>query len=43
VKFFSKKTLMEMARAAGFQNLKFSGAGRLPYLWKSMILLAQKK
>ena len=42
IKFFSKRTLGRMAEAVGFRNLRFQGAGRLPWLWKSMILVAQK-
>jgi len=42
IKFFSKRTLRRMAEAVGFRNLRFQGAGRLPWLWKSMILVAQK-
>lgn len=42
VKFFSKKTLSRMAMDAGFRNLSIFGVGRFPWLWKSMILTAQK-
>jgi 2-polyprenyl-6-hydroxyphenyl methylase/3-demethylubiquinone-9 3-methyltransferase len=42
IKFFSKRTLARMAAAVGFENLRFEGAGRLPWLWKSMMLVAQK-
>jgi len=42
IKFFSKRTLGTMARSAGFTNLRFKGVGRLPGLWKSMIMIAQK-
>lgn len=38
VKFFSKKTLTALAGEMGFQPVGFSGAGRLPYLWKSMVM-----
>lgn len=43
IKFFSKRSLSEMANAAGFKNIRFVGVGRLPYLWKSMIMVAQKE
>jgi 2-polyprenyl-3-methyl-5-hydroxy-6-metoxy-1,4-benzoquinol methylase len=43
IKFFSKATLGRMARAAGFENLRFSGVGRLPGLWKAMIMVAEKR
>ena len=42
IKFFSKRTLTRMAQAAGFRALRFYGAGRLPWLWKSVILFAVK-
>lgn len=42
IKFFSKKTLSTMARGSGFHVVRFRGAGRLPGLWKSMMLVAQR-
>ena len=42
IKYFSKRTLARMAGEVGFKNLRFSGVGRFPYFWKSMILIAQK-
>lgn len=42
VKFFSRKTVQLMAAEAGFKNLRIFGVGRLPGLWKSMFLLAEK-
>lgn len=42
IKFFSKSTLSKMAGNAGFKNPRFHGVGRLPGLWKSMIMIAQK-
>lgn len=42
IKFFSRKTLARLLRDAGFEVTGFRGAGRLPWLWKSMILLARK-
>lgn len=41
VKFFSKATLRSMAAEAGFVEPRFRGAGRMPWLWKSMILVAR--
>jgi len=26
-----------------FANIKFSGAGRIPWLWKSMVVRAEKE
>lgn len=43
IKFFSKKTLAHMALTAGFVNLRFSPVGRFPGLWKSMIMVAEKR
>ncbi len=43
IKFFSKKTLYTMLDDTSFKPISFSGSGRLPYLWKSMAVVAQKK
>lgn len=42
VKFFSRKTLGKMAMDAGFKNIGVFGVGRFPWLWKSMVMMAQK-
>lgn len=42
IKFWSAKTLGALLRDAGFEIAGFEGVGRLPYLWKSMILIARK-
>lgn len=42
VKFFSRKTLCAMASEPGFKHLRFRGVGRLPWLWKSMVMMADK-
>jgi 2-polyprenyl-3-methyl-5-hydroxy-6-metoxy-1,4-benzoquinol methylase len=42
IKFFSPRTLGAMAREAGFTGVRFGGAGRVPYLWKSMLLFAER-
>lgn len=42
IKFWSRATLSAMLRDEGFTVQRFVGAGRLPYLWKSMILVAQR-
>lgn len=41
IKFWSKKTIFTLLREAGFENMKFKGAGRFPYLWKHMIVTAE--
>jgi len=38
IKFWSRKTLTALLEEKGFRVDAFVGAGRLPYLWKSMIL-----
>ncbi len=42
IKFWSRKTLSQLLNDAGFRIVRFIGAGRLPFLWKSMIMVAQK-
>lgn len=42
IKFFSPRTLGLMVEAAGFQDIAFSHAGRLPCIWKSMICHARR-
>lgn len=42
IKFFSVKTLTMMVEEQGFRNVRFRFAGRIPYLWKSMVLCAEK-
>lgn len=41
VKFFSRATLSTLLRDGGFRVIDFRGAGRLPWLWKSMIVVAE--
>jgi 2-polyprenyl-3-methyl-5-hydroxy-6-metoxy-1,4-benzoquinol methylase len=41
IKFWSRRTLSELLRREGFEMCEFHGVGRLPYLWKSMILVAR--
>jgi 2-polyprenyl-3-methyl-5-hydroxy-6-metoxy-1,4-benzoquinol methylase len=43
IKFWSRKTLTRLLDEKGFHVIGFHGAGRLPYLWKSMVLVARKK
>ncbi len=42
IKFWSRKTLTQLLHSNGFSVTQFKGAGRLPWLWKSMILVARK-
>ena len=43
IKFWSRATLTKLLEEEGFLVTGFIGAGRIPYLWKSMILVAQKQ
>ena len=42
IKFWSRATLTKLLSENGFRVIGFSGVGRFPYLWKSMVLVAQK-
>lgn len=42
IKFFSRVTLGRLLLEAGFRNPRFVGAGRIPYLWKSMVVAADR-
>lgn len=42
IKFWSENTLSQLLLENGFKVKSFAGVGRFPYLWKSMILVAQK-
>ena len=42
IKFWSRKTLSELLNENGFRVIHFSGVGRMTFLWKSMVLVAQK-
>ena len=42
IKFWSKNTLTQLLEENGFKVINFVGVGRAPYLWKSMVLVAQK-
>ncbi|SDD41886.1 2-polyprenyl-6-hydroxyphenyl methylase / 3-demethylubiquinone-9 3-methyltransferase [Mucilaginibacter pineti] len=41
IKLWSKTTLSKILRNAGFTIIEFKGCGRIPYLWKSMIIKAK--
>jgi 2-polyprenyl-6-hydroxyphenyl methylase/3-demethylubiquinone-9 3-methyltransferase len=38
IKFWSRSTLSQLLASAGFADLRFAGAGRAPFLWKSMVV-----
>jgi len=42
IKFWSRKTMTALLESNGFEVLSFHGVGRVPLLWKSMILVARK-
>ncbi|NNJ26385.1 class I SAM-dependent methyltransferase [Alienimonas chondri] len=42
IKFWLRRTLSVLLTEAGFEDVRFRGGGRLPWLWKSMILSARK-
>jgi 2-polyprenyl-6-hydroxyphenyl methylase/3-demethylubiquinone-9 3-methyltransferase len=42
IKFFSRATLSRLLREAGFDDIRFRGAGRVPYFWKSMVMSARR-
>jgi 2-polyprenyl-3-methyl-5-hydroxy-6-metoxy-1,4-benzoquinol methylase len=42
IKFWSQATLASLLTEVGFSNLRFLGAGRVPYLWKSMVVSATR-
>jgi SAM-dependent methyltransferase len=42
VKFWSRRTLSTLLAERGFSVDGFRGAGRLPYLWKSMVVVARR-
>ena len=43
IKFWSRKTLSKLLNNHGFQVTAFKGCGRIPYVWKSMIIKAEIK
>ncbi len=42
IKFWSRATLTQLLSDTGFRVVTFSGVGRFPWLWKSMVLVAEK-
>jgi 2-polyprenyl-3-methyl-5-hydroxy-6-metoxy-1,4-benzoquinol methylase len=41
IKFWSRKTLIKILEEYGFKILDFKGSGRIPYVWKSMVIKAK--
>jgi 2-polyprenyl-3-methyl-5-hydroxy-6-metoxy-1,4-benzoquinol methylase len=42
IKFWSRQSLTDLFAKGGFTELSFEGAGRLPFLWKSMVMIFKK-
>lgn len=42
IKLWSQRTLSALLEEAGFEKLQFRGAGRLPKMWKSMVMSGDK-
>jgi 2-polyprenyl-6-hydroxyphenyl methylase/3-demethylubiquinone-9 3-methyltransferase len=42
IKFWSRATLTTLLHEHGFEVIRFEGAGRIPWLWKSMIVTARR-
>jgi 2-polyprenyl-3-methyl-5-hydroxy-6-metoxy-1,4-benzoquinol methylase len=43
IKFWSKSTLSNLLNENNFEVKEFVGCGRIPYLWKSMLIAGQLK
>lgn len=43
IKFWSRKTITILLNEAGFEVEQFKGAGRIPFVWKSMLIKAKLK
>jgi 2-polyprenyl-3-methyl-5-hydroxy-6-metoxy-1,4-benzoquinol methylase len=42
IKFWSRRTLEQALKETGFTDIQFAGSGRIPYVWKSMVLKARR-
>jgi 2-polyprenyl-3-methyl-5-hydroxy-6-metoxy-1,4-benzoquinol methylase len=42
IKFLSRRTFTRLLTETGFVNIQFRGAGRIPWLWMSMIMAGDK-
>ena len=43
IKFWSRRSLAKLLQQENFEVAGFTGLGRIPYLWKSMLLVARKR
>jgi 2-polyprenyl-3-methyl-5-hydroxy-6-metoxy-1,4-benzoquinol methylase len=42
IKFWSYATIKQLLREFGFEDFRFYGAGRVPWLWKSMVIACHR-
>lgn len=42
IKLWSRRTLTKLLAEAGFENIRCRGVGRVPYLWMTMVLSADR-
>jgi 2-polyprenyl-3-methyl-5-hydroxy-6-metoxy-1,4-benzoquinol methylase len=42
IKLWSRKTLFRLLTEVGFEELRFRGAGRMPWLWMTMVVAGKK-
>ena len=42
IKLWSRRTLSRLFAETGFTDIRFLGAGRLPYLWMSMVMTGRR-
>lgn len=42
IKLWSRKTLTDLLTETGFTHIQFHAAGRLPYLWMTMVMSGDK-
>jgi 2-polyprenyl-6-hydroxyphenyl methylase/3-demethylubiquinone-9 3-methyltransferase len=42
IKFWSRRSLARLLSEAGFVDARFAGAGRVPWLWKSMLMAGRR-
>jgi SAM-dependent methyltransferase len=42
IKLWSRNTLGQLLRETGFTNIQFKGAGRWPFMWRSMVMSGER-
>lgn len=42
IRFWSRATAAKLLTNSGFREVQFAGAGRVPYLWKSLVVAADR-